>query len=61
MRKVRQFMKKILKPEESAKLSKARRQYEEAKSAYSVEMSKMTENDALYNGDRNVMGNPNKP
>ena len=61
MRKVRQFMKKILKPEESAKLSKARRQYEEAKSAYSAEMSKMTENDALYNGDRNVMGNPNKP
>ena len=61
MRKVRQFMKKILQPEESAKLTKARRQYETAKSAYSGELSKMTENEALYNGAREVKGNPNKP
>ena len=61
LRKVQHFMKKILKPEEAAKIDKARRQYETAKSAYSGELSKMTENEALYNGSREVKGNPNKP
>lgn len=57
LRKVQHFMKKILKPEEAAKIDKARRQYETAKSAYSGELSKMTENEALYNGSREVKAN----
>ncbi|MED9905279.1 MAG: hypothetical protein UFG06_14005 [Lachnospiraceae bacterium] len=54
-------MKKIMNPKEMAKISKRRSQYEEAKIAYSNDLSEMTENEALYNGTRNVQGNPNKP
>ena len=61
MRKVRKILKAIMNPAESTKLQKARSQYETAKTAYSSDLKAMEEFDKLYNGNRSVYGNPNKP
>lgn len=60
-RKVRKLLKKLTKPAEMAKLQKARSQYEDAKTKYSDELAAMNEYEKLYNGNRAVFGNPNKP
>lgn len=60
-RKVRKLLKKILSPAEQAKLHKAQTQYEEAKSKYNSDLAAMNEYEKMYNGNRAVQGNPNKP
>lgn len=53
-------MRDITHPEESAKLLKWRRLYDEAKSKYSDKLNQIEENEKGYNGDRHVNRNPNK-
>lgn len=52
-------MEKIKRPEENKKLKEWQSKYEVAKSKYSNELSEMTLNEAYYEGERFVKGNPN--
>lgn len=53
-------MNKIKEPEKEKKLTKWKSRLESSKLSYQNDLRKMEENEALYNGDRAVMGNPNK-
>lgn len=50
----------ILNPEQTKKLNKWRERFEKSKMTYSSELSKIKRRDDLYNGTREVAGNPNK-
>lgn len=53
-------MQKIKEPEKASKLNKWKGRLEVARLSYGADLAKMIENENLYNGDRAVMGNPNK-
>ena len=59
-RMVRKLKSKVAEPKRSKKLDGWQRKYEAAKMAYANNIEKMAENESLYQGDRNVKGNPNK-
>lgn len=50
---------KVLKPEEVKKLNKWRGKFENSRNAYSGDLRNIERRDALYNGTREVAGNPN--
>ena len=49
----------VLNPEESKKLNKWKSRLEKARTAYSDEINRIKRRDDLYNGTRQVQGNPN--
>ena len=53
-------MSKIMEPEKNKNLEKWKSRLESSRLSYSNDLKKMVENESLYNGDRSVMGNPNK-
>lgn len=53
------MVKKMLNPQETAKLNKWKQRYQKARTAYSDRLKEMTKFDAYYNGTRQVEGNPN--
>lgn len=59
-RMVRKLKNKVVEPKKSQKLENWKRKYESAEMAYSDNLKKMTSYEDLYNGSRNVNGNPNK-
>lgn len=59
-RMVRKLKNKVAEPQKGKKLDMWQRKYEAAKMAYANNVSKMAEYDALYNGNRELKGNPNK-
>lgn len=59
-RMVRKLKNKVVEPKKSQKLENWKRKYESAEMAYSDNLRKMTSYEDLYNGSRNVNGNPNK-
>lgn len=60
MRFWRKAMEKMINPKERKKLDSWKRKYEEAKLAYSDDISAMKTCTNMYDGDRAVNGNPNK-
>lgn len=60
MRFWRKAMEKMMNPKERKKLDSWKRKYEEAKLAYSDDISAMKTCTNMYDGDRAVNGNPNK-
>lgn len=57
---VRKLKNKVVEPKKSQKLENWKRKYESAEMAYSDNLKRMTAYEDLYNGSRNVNGNPNK-
>lgn len=53
-------MERIMNPKERKRLDKWKRTYEEAKLAYSDDINSMKSCTKMYDGDRDVNGNPNK-
>lgn len=60
MNRLKKFMQEVKEPEKSAKLLKWQGKLEVAKRSYENDLKLMEQNESLYNGDRAVMGNPNK-
>lgn len=57
---VRKLKNKVVEPKKSQRLENWKRKYESAEMAYSDNLKKITVREDLYNGSRNVNGNPNK-
>lgn len=49
----------VLNPEQTKKLNKWKNKFEKARTAYEVDLSSIKRRDDLYNGTRQVQGNPN--
>lgn len=59
-RMVKKLKSKVMEPQKSRELEKWQNKFEAAKMAYTDNLNKMSEYEALYSGNRGVKGNPNK-